>query len=79
MSLVGQTRLGRVGSRSGNVGYPPIATGFSGAANDVKCQQATFKMKEAANLGGLGVEDAVSKSRRGLPLITILMGLQQRP
>jgi hypothetical protein len=41
-------------------------------------QQATFEMKEAANLGGLGVENAVSKSRRRLPLMTILMGLQQR-
>jgi hypothetical protein len=32
MSQMGQTRLGRADGKSGHVGYPPIATGFFGAA-----------------------------------------------
>jgi hypothetical protein len=31
MSQMGQTRLGRADGRSGHVGYPPTATGSSGA------------------------------------------------
>jgi hypothetical protein len=36
---LGQTRPERADSRLGHVGFPPIATDFSGAANFVMCQQ----------------------------------------
>jgi hypothetical protein len=36
-----QSRSGPADGRSGYVGYPPIATDFSGASNFAMCQQAT--------------------------------------
>jgi hypothetical protein len=55
-------------------GLPPAPEYPVRAGTYASCQQATFEMKEAANLGGLGVEDDVSKSRSGLHRMTILMG-----
>ena len=41
----GHTRLGRADGGAGHVGYPPIATDFSGAANFAMCQSRTPNLK----------------------------------
>jgi hypothetical protein len=44
---MGQSRSGPAGGMSGYVGYPPIATDFSGAANFTTCHEETFARKSA--------------------------------
>jgi hypothetical protein len=52
MSFPGQSRPGRADGRSGHVGYPPIATDFSGAANFAMCQRTITEGRRRGTLAG---------------------------